>query len=272
MTMEKAAELYLELMKKCLTNTIYADPELVHVAPGGFLRRQVIAAFKAKGIALVREKPASVERRAKGLDNNPRAHTMIGLERLTNIQRCVEQALADEVPGDLIEAGVWRGGAAAFMRAILKARGDRDRIVWVADSFAGLPPPDEDKYPQDRGDLHHARQWLAISLEDVKETFRSYDLLDDQVRFLKGWFKDTLRDVAIQRLCVVRLDGDMYESTMDSLVNLYPKLSIGGYIILDDWDLLLPCRKAIDDFRASNGITEVVRPVDGVAGYWRRER
>lgn len=270
--MERAAELYLELMKKCLTNTVYADPELVPVTPDGFLKRQVVAAFKSKGIALVREKPAAVEKRARGLDNNPRAHTMIGLERLTNIQRCVERALEDQVPGDLIEAGVWRGGAAAFMRAILKAHGERDRIVWVADSFAGLPPPDDDRYPQDRGDEHHARRWLAVSLDEVKETFRRYDLLDEQVHFLKGWFKDTLPNAGIGRLAVIRLDGDMYESTMDSLVSLYPKLSIGGYIILDDWELIPTCRQAIDDFRSTNGITEPVHPVDGVAGYWRRER
>jgi O-methyltransferase len=270
--MSTAVELYLELMKKSLTNTVYSEPELVPVKPGNALKRLVAAAINAKGISLVREKTDSVVRRAKGLDNNPRAHTMIGIDRLTNIQRCVEQVLDEHVPGDLIEAGVWRGGAAAFMRAILKARGVGDRTVWVADSFAGLPPPEEDRYPADKGDDHHGHSWLAISLDEVKATFRAYGLLDDQVRFLQGWFKDTLPHAPIDRLAVIRLDGDMYGSTMDSLSSLYPKLSVGGYIILDDWDLIPSCRRAIEDYRAANGITEPVLAVDGVAGYWRRAR
>jgi O-methyltransferase len=198
---------------------------------------------------------------------------MIGLDRLGNIQYCVEKALQEGVPGDLIEAGVWRGGAAVFMRAILKAHGIRDRTVWVADSFRGLPPPDARNYPPDRGDPHHTYEWLAVSVEVVRDTFRRYGLLDDQVRFLEGWFRDTLHSADIGPLAIVRLDGDMYESTMEGLVNLYPKLSIGGYIILDDWGLIPNCRRAIDDFRASHGITEkVLATADGVAGYWRRER
>jgi O-methyltransferase len=158
------------------------------------------------------------------------------------------------------------------MRAILRAYGIRDRLVWVADSFAGLPAPDAKRYPEDRGDTHHEHKWLAVSLEEVQKTFRKYGLLDDQVRFLKGWFKDTLPAAPIERLAVIRLDGDMYESTMQGLEALYPKLSIGGFIILDDWELIPSCRRAIDDFRLRHGITEPVLAVDGNAGYWRRER
>ena len=267
-----AAALYLDLMKKCLTNTIYRYPDLEPVTPVAPLKRGIASLLAKRGIMMVRERPGAFESREKGLDNNARAHTMIGLERLGNIQYCVERALQDAIPGDLIEAGVWRGGATAFMRAILKAHGVRDRIVWVADSFEGLPPPNEGKYPEDKGDDHHRHRWLAVSLEEVKETFRTYDLLDSQVRFLKGWFRESLPGAGIEKLAVIRLDGDMYESTMDSLANLYPKLSVGGYIILDDWDLIPSCRKAIDDFRSSQGIAEEIQRVDGGAGYWRRER
>ncbi|MEO7741962.1 MAG: TylF/MycF/NovP-related O-methyltransferase [Usitatibacter sp.] len=266
------AHLYLELMKKCVANTIYSDPELVAVAPSAAVKKWIAAMFKAAGLTLARVKTTSVEKRRKGLDGNPRAHTMIGLERLDNIQRCVQSVIDDRIPGDLIEAGVWRGGATAFMRAVLKANGVRDRTVWVADSFAGLPLPDEDRYPPDKGDVHHTYTWLAIPIEEVKETFRAYDLLDDQVRFLQGWFKDTLPTAPIEGLAVIRLDADMYQSTMDGLVNLYPKLSVGGYVILDDWELIPSCRRAIEDFRARHGIEEPIRSVDGNAGYWRRER
>jgi hypothetical protein len=197
---------------------------------------------------------------------------MIGLERLDNLQRCVENALEDDVPGDLIETGVWRGGATIFMRAILKAYGVADRRVWVADSFEGLPPPDREKYPQDAGDPHYTFKELCVSLEEVKRNFERYGLLDDQVRFLKGWFKDTLPAAAIERLAVVRLDGDMYESTMDGLVHLYPKLSAGGYLIVDDYGAVAGCRRAVEDYRASRGITEEIRDIDGIGVFWRRTR
>ena len=117
---------------------------------------------------------------------------MIGMKRLDNLQHCVEDTLARQVPGDLIETGVWRGGASIFMRGILRAHGVSDRTVWVADSFQGLPPPNPDAYPADAGDPLHTFDYLAVSLEDVKSHFERYGLLDDQVRFLKGWFRDTL--------------------------------------------------------------------------------
>ena len=266
-------QLYLDLMKRALTNTLYDDPYLRAVAPKGFVKRQIVKALGAMGLQLAKlTDAATVEARALGHDNNPRAHTMIGLARLANIQACVEQVLRDGVRGDLIEAGVWRGGAAAFMRAVLKAHGVADRCVWVADSFEGLPTPDMARYPQDKGDTHHTYPWLVVSLDEVRETFRRYDLLDAQVKFLKGWFKDTLPRADIRELAVMRLDGDMYGSIMDSLVALYPKLSVGGYVIIDDWGLVPTTRRATDDFRAAHGIMEPVLDVDGVAGYWRRER
>jgi len=272
MSSDDLGALYLDLMRKCLTATLEEGPELVEVKPRDWLRVGIARALGAAGLKLARSRTDRREARARGLDNNPRADTMIGLARLDNIRMCVERVLADGVPGDLIEAGVWRGGAAVFMRAVLAAHGVLDRTVWVADSFAGLPPPDEAAYPADRGDRHHEQEWLAVTLDEVKGTFRKYGLLDGQVRFLQGWFKDTLPGAPIERLAVIRLDGDMYQSTMDGLAALYPRLSVGGYVILDDWNLIPACRRAIDDFRAREGISEPVLPVDGNAGYWRRER
>jgi O-methyltransferase len=234
-------------------------------------KRAIAGLFASRGIVLARPKRLR-DARAAGLDNKPRAHTMIGLKRLDNIQECVERAIAAGVPGDLIETGVWRGGATVLMRAILAAHGVRDRTVWVADSFDGLPPPDAKRYPQDEGDTHHEHRWLAVPRSEVEETFRRYGLLDGQVRFLEGWFADTLPRAPIERLAVMRLDGDMYGSTMDALLALYPKLSPGGYVILDDYEVIPTCRRAVDDFRAAHGVTERLLPVDGNAVYWQRER
>lgn len=207
--------------------------------------------------------------RIDGRDWPGRAYTMIGLRRMNNLQECVESALANDVPGDLIEAGAWRGGATILMRAVLKAHGVTDRTVWVADSFEGLPPPDAENYPADRGmDLSRV-QYLAVSQEEVERNFRRYGLLDDQVRFLKGWFKDTLPVAPFEKLALARLDGDLYESTMDGLVHLYPKLSPGGCLVIDDYNVP-QARQAVIDYREQHGITEPVQEIDANGVFWKK--
>lgn len=177
--------------------------------------------------------------------------------------------LRDEIPGDLIETGVWRGGACILMRAILKANGDTTRRVWLADSFAGLPPPDPDRYPADQRGQHHLWTELVATRAEVEDIFRCYGMLDEQVQFLEGWFKDTLPNAPIGRLAVLRLDGDMYESTTEALESLYDRPSPGGFVIIDDY-WLEPCRKAVHDFRDARGIPDEILDIDQRGVYWRR--
>lgn len=243
-------DLYLDLMRLSLANAIYGDPNMLFGRP------------------LVYDPKL----RAEGLDWPSRAHTMVGMKRLANVQFCVEDVLARGVPGDLMETGVWRGGVVILMRAILKAYGISDRHVWVADSFQGLPPPDVANYPPDAGSNLHEFAELVVSLEEVQENFRRYGLLDQQVRFLKGWFRDTLPAAPIDRLAVLRLDGDLYESTMDALKNLYPKLQVGGYLIVDDFSDVPPCRQAVLDYRAQHGLTEPIVPVDWTGVFWQKQQ
>jgi hypothetical protein len=194
---------------------------------------------------------------------------MLSLDRLDNVQRCIETVLREDIPGDVIETGVMRGGTVILMRAILKAYGVRNRVVWAADSFAGLPAPNTEKYPDDEGAAWHLRPLTEVALDDVKRNFERYGLLDGQVRFLKGWFKDTLANAPIERLSVLRLDGDLYESTMDALGPLYPKLSPGGFLIVDDYNLPA-CKKAVHDFRQAHAVSEPIVPIDGAGVYWRK--
>jgi O-methyltransferase len=265
-------ELYLDLMKRCLTNSIYGYAEFAPVAPDSKVKKLVVEALNKRGMQVVRPSPFDAEKREMGKDWPPFAHTMIGFKRLNNIQQCIEEVIQNDVPGDLIETGVWRGGAAIFMRAVLKVCDVTDRKVWIADSFEGLPPPDPEKYPSDVGDLHSTWSELAVSLEQVKENFNRYGLFDDQIGILKGWFRDTLPSAPIEQLSVMRLDGDMYESTMDALVNLYPKLSVGGYAIIDDYGYIESCRQAVHDYRNEHSIDEEIMPIDNDGVYWRRSR
>jgi O-methyltransferase len=144
--------------------------------------------------------------------------------------------------------------------------------VWLADSFQGLPKPDPQRYEKDSGNPLWMAPELAVSLETVQENFRRYGLLDQQVAFLPGWFRNTLPTAPIGKLAVLRLDGDLYESTMIALRSLYPKLATGGYAIVDDYGVLECCRAAVDDFRAEFDIGEQVITIDWTGVYWRVER
>jgi O-methyltransferase len=208
--------------------------------------------------------------RSNGTGRPVYAETMVGMKRLNNIEFCIKNVIKNDVPGDFIELGVWRGGSVILMRALLKEMNIRDRNVWVADSFAGLPPPNEAMYPADRGDKLSQFGELAISEEQVKRNFEKYGLLDDKVKFLKGWFKDTLPGAPIQKLALLRLDGDMYESTMDGLVNLYPKLSAGGYNIIADWGAIPACKKAVEDYRRQYHIDEEIMEIDWTGVFWKK--
>lgn len=275
-TQNEAAGLYLDLMRKTLSYALWPDPGkpleavLHHLPfllrlPAGLVAR-MLGAFN---LGLVHRVHYTREQREAGNFWPAAAHSMVGPRRLENLQFCIESVLRDGVPGDFIETGVWRGGSCILMRAVLAAHGVTDRRVWVADSFAGLPKPDTDKYPADKGDPHHTFDFLVVSQEEVAENFRKYGLLDDQVKFLKGWFKDTLPTAPIEQLAVMRLDGDMYESTMDALNALYGKLSNGGYCIIDDY-ALDNCRQAVEDFRAKHQIASPLLEIDWSGRYWRK--
>ncbi len=237
---------YLELMKRSLMDLIYNhDPD------------------------------RAMEHKLLGLYMPSKAFTMLGKYRLENIEFCVEDVIKNGIPGDMIEAGVWRGGATIFMRAVLKELGVTDRAVWVADSFQGLPPPNPEKYPKDV--FQNVKLWederLAVSLEEVKSNFERYELLDDQVRFLPGWFRDTMPDNPIQQLAVMRLDGDHYEATWECLLYLYPKLSIGGWCLIDDWYAMRQATEAVKDYREKYGIEdEIIDVTDSRAPgvYWQK--
>jgi len=158
-----------------------------------------------------------------------------------------------------------------LMRAALKAAGDVSRTVWVADSFEGLPRPDG-RYAEDQGStFHEYSDILGVSLEQVQDNFRRYELLDGQVRFLKGWFKQTLPTAPIERLAIARLDGDLYSSTMDALGSLYPKLSPGGFLIVDDYGAVEGCRQAIEDYRAAHRISEPIQAIDWSGIFWQKQ-
>ena len=196
------------------------------------------------------------------------AYTLIGYKRLNNIHFCIENILKHDIEGDFIETGVYRGGATIFM-AYLNKHYNLNKKVFVADSFKGLPCPDDrDKF--DNGLQNHCLGDFSVSLDSVKKNFEDFNLLDDNIIFIEGFFDTSLKNADIGKLSILRLDCDLYSSTMEVLDILYDKVSLGGYIIVDD--MCLPgCNKAIVDFRNKKNIQSEIHIIDWTGIYWIKE-
>jgi O-methyltransferase len=243
---------YLDLLEKSLTDAIYGDRsrasrlrKLLQILRHPYLSRRGPLLWPA------------------------RAHTMLSHARLANLRYLVERTIREGIPGDYIETGVWRGGACILIKGCLVAHEVSNRRVYLADTFAGLPRPDP-KYPADRSDRLYAFRELAVSEDTVRRNFAAYGLLDDQVVFLKGLFQDTLPQLGDSRFALIRLDGDMYESTMTALSNLYDRLSPSGFVIVDDYGALKSCAKAVHDFLDRRGLKVAIHPVDRSCVWWQK--
>lgn len=219
--------------------------------------------------------PEQLQWRVEGKDWPHNGLSMIGLLRLDDLQACVQAVVGDQVGGDLIEAGSWRGGAAMLMRATLDSLGAQERTVWVADSFQGFPAPEAGDASDDREmELHmSAIEYLAPTLDQVRGYFRRFGL-ERRVRFVPGFFEETLDGLRGRTWALIRLDADSYRATRLALEALYPGLSVGGYVVVDDYFhpyLPTACRRAVDEFRADHGIAEPVEQIDWNGARWRRE-
>ena len=211
----------------------------------------------------------ALESRRVGLDwpGHGDAETMIGDVRLQNIVELGTTILQEKIPGDFVECGVWRGGATILMAGLLDEADCLDRYVWVCDSFEGCPKGTG----KHEGDPHHTYKFLAVSQEEVQANFVKYQLLSTFVRFVKGFFKDSLPHPDMKQIALLRADGDLYESQMQILEALYDKVSVGGFVIIDDYYNIASSHQAAQDFRKQRGITSPMIKVDWCAAYWRKQ-
>ena len=251
---------------KAVTGSLYHSRGIV---PGsGPLENLIVKPYNAKEIAEATYWPET------GL-------TMVGTESLKKLQMVIDTVVHDGIEGDFLEAGVWRGGASIFAKGVIESLGEgRDRKVWVCDSFEGYPK----NTSNEDSEFYSTLLALIESEEKVRRNFNEYGLLDAQVRFVKGFFWETLPLLRklpfFSKIAVLHADGDMYESTMDILFNLYDRIPIGGFLIIDDYNPVKdPARRATEQFRTMHDITE---PVYAVVydkdqetynkAYWRKER
>jgi O-methyltransferase len=261
------AEDYLRLMRICLTRS-FSEPCYAEIPSNTRTLAKSLryASYSALQHLLRRFRLSIVQ------TNRMTGETMMGMGALKNLHAAMQHVVSNHVPGDFVETGVWRGGGTIYMRAFLKAYSELQRNVWVCDSFEGLPKP-KAVYSADRGSRLWESEYLAVSLDEVKENFEFYHLLDDRVKFLKGFFSDTMPAAPIGEIAVLRLDGDMYESTIVVLENLYPKVCDGGIVIIDDYGMLPECNRAVEDYRSNYGISAPLQIIGYVKGaplgaYW----
>jgi len=254
-----------------------SDPESLRVAYLDLLKLSLCDLAGAGTVSVGRSRSGRTFRRElTGEDRRPRTVgldwplnglTMVGLSRLDDLQSCVESVVGDGIEGDLIEAGAWRGGASLLIRATLDSLGAADRTVWVADSFQGFPEPDTDEDGPGKLDLS-AVDFLSVSQAEVLSHFERLGL-SEGVRLVPGFFEETMPTLRGGKWSLIRLDGDTYDATRVSLDALYAGLSVGGYLVIDDY-FVDECEQAVEDFRAEHGITEPIEQIDWTGVRWRR--
>ncbi len=248
---------YLDLLKRALNNYLYLGGST------SFAQYEITPFYDA-------------DQAEWKLPPNSQPHSLLATPKLNALQSLMYDVVTNSVTGDFIEAGVYKGGTTVFMRGFLKFHRISNRMVWVADSFEGIPLSTRYKDLGDPVDQWKDR-WVA-GLEEVRSVFNRYGLLDDQVKFLEGYFAESLPKAALGKLAIARLDADSYESTLDALEHLYPRMSRGGYVIIDDWHLA-KCAQAVHDYRERHGITEPINTVANPAqpqlvmeAFWRVDK
>ena len=212
-------------------------------------------------------KKRSISERLEGKDWPVTAESMIGLKRMNQLHEALRSVEREDIPGDIVETGVWRGGALIFAASFLEIHGIEKRKIYGCDSFEGLPEPSS-SYPVDFGDSHYKYSYLSVSIDQVKKNLEKYNIDMNLVTLVKGWFSDTLHEIETEEIAILRLDGDMYSSTIEALDALFHKVVPGGYVIIDDFSLK-GANQAVIDFLERNNLKVKIERIDDASAYFR---
>ena len=198
--------------------------------------------------------------------------TMTSVERMYALYEGIRHVVARNVPGDLVECGVWQGGSSMVMALTLAMLGDTSRKIHLYDTFTGMTRPDEvDRRARDSAEQisrwqHFERgdhnEWCYASLEEVRANMATTGYPADKLVFVKGRVEDTLPGSAPAAVALLRLDTDWYQTTRHELKHLYPRLAAGGVLVLDDYGSFEGARKAVDEYFAENDIGPYLHRVD----------
>jgi O-methyltransferase len=198
-------------------------------------------------------------------------YTMTSVERMYALYEATRYVVRGKIPGDFAECGVWRGGSIMLAARVLRELGDSSRKVYLYDTFEGMSAPttkDVDLAGRSAGEKWSAKRaadhndWCYAPLADVQRNIAATGYPTESVVFVKGTVEDTLPGTAPERIALLRLDTDWYESTRQTLVHLYPRLAPGGVLIIDDYGHWQGCRQAVDEYFAANEPAPLLTRVD----------
>lgn len=271
--LDRSARRYIELLKGALLDEHYLENEirlryLVRCVETGDAAepdrvRDPIRAQPDAYKQLLRRRRAGLSWLGEGsIGFLP--YASLGRTRLDHLERCLDVIRAESVPGDLVECNTGRGGSAIFLRGYLAAHELPERTVWISDEFRATPAP-----AREAARVDESMTDLQGDLNLVRDAFERFDLLDGRVRFLQGSIGATLPGAALENVALLRLGAGIGADADAALEDVYPKLSLGGFVVVDD-NTDPACARAVTTFRERHGISAPVEAVDWSAIAWRK--
>jgi O-methyltransferase len=216
--------------------------------------------------------PVDMDLNAAETIRQVRSHTMTSPERLFALIQAVRYVSTAGIAGDIVECGVWRGGSMMAAARTLLECGDTSRQLYLFDTFEGMSSPTDKDVAvdgQSAGELLRTQRkddpasaWCYATIDDVKATMTSTGYEFGRIHFVKGKVEDTIPTHAPDKIAILRLDTDWYESTRHEMEHLFPRLIRGGVLIVDDYGHWAGCRQAIDEYIETNGIRLLLNRVD----------
>jgi O-methyltransferase len=197
--------------------------------------------------------------------------TMTSRERMLSVCQAARYLAAAGVQGAVAECGVWRGGSVMMAALSFAAAGDTDRELWLYDTFEGMPEPTAEDTASWEADPHQEwarnqrdgfNEWCYSPLDEVRRNLASTGIDAERVEYVQGRVEDTLPGRMPDRIALLRLDTDWYESTRQELDHLFPRLVTGGVLIIDDYGHWPGVRKAVDEYLAEHGIHLLLQRID----------
>ena len=182
-----------------------------------------------------------------------RPYTMTSVERMYGLYEAIRYVVREDIPGDIVECGVWRGGSSMLAALTLKELRDKNKRIHLYDTFAGMSEPSAEdgsdaRVEWEANEANGHNEWCYAPLEHVQRNLRSTGLDDERLLFVRGTVEQTIPSKMPPSIAVLRLDTDWYESTLHELEHLYPALSTRGVLIVDDYGHWTGARRAVDEY------------------------
>jgi len=202
------------------------------------------------------------------------AYTATSIERVYALKSAITYIIKNKIKGDFVECGVWKGGSCMLMAKTLVNEGEKERKIWMYDTFDGMTEPTDDDCEIETNvsgsdllkntpkNTDKFNMWAYAPLEMVKKNMKKTMFPEERIHFIEGKVENTLSKVKPQNIALLRLDTDWYESTKCELEQLYPLLSIGGVLIVDDYGHFSGAKKAVDEYFSKTNVKPLMNRID----------